>query len=202
MGKKQKKRYKQGKKEQVTDLTLNEKTIDTKDLTDAIVEAYQIIEVKKKRQENELEEQEKKEWQKIIGQKDYPESEKWWSKIFHKGTNYLSAVWTLLFFKKEDVRDLRMTFGLMKLAVEGLFDFSKSGLYIILIYILCDMFHNGIGGFSNPLMAFFIWFLARVFRVASFEVENIKDGNLLTSIFSASISFVAVIVAIVAIFIG
>ena len=49
------------------------------------------------------------------------------------------------------------------------------------------------------MIAFVLWVFARIFRIASFEMEKMKDGNLLTAIFSGVLSFVAVVIAIVAI---
>jgi len=49
------------------------------------------------------------------------------------------------------------------------------------------------------MIAVVLWVFARIFRIASFEVEKIDDGNLIIAIFSGVLSFVAVVIAIVAI---
>ena len=201
MGKKQKKRYKQGKKEQVNALALNEMTINTKDLTKAIVEAYQIIEDKKNEQKIESNKNKNEEWKRIIGQKKYPEDEEWYLKIWHRVRNYLAVMWTILFFKEKNARDLIATMALMKLAVSGIFIICEWVLYALLVIIAFFMFMNGLDVIYNPLTAFVTLFFARVFRVASFEADKIGDSNLLIAIFSGCISFVAMIVAIIAIFV-
>ena len=201
MGKKQKKRCKQGKKEQVNVFALNEMTINTKDLMEAIVEAYQIIEKKKAEQEIELEKNAKKEWQEILGQKVYPKDEKWHLKEIHTVKNDIVAIWKLLFLKPENVRGLRATYALMQSALVEIFKLYKWTLYVIAAVIFGSIFQNGTNIIVRIVIAVGIWMFARLFRIASFEIDKMQDENLLIAIFSGCISFVAMIVAIVALFV-
>ena len=175
--------------------------IDQKIMTDAIVKAYQIIEKQKVEKEIELEKKEKQEWQEIMGQKGYPEDEKWYLKRLHIARNNCMSIWNLLFFKSKNVRDLRATFSLIQLAVVEIFKLCKWCLYFVSFAAVVSVFQNGWDNLSNLAIAFLIWAIARLFRIASFEVEKVKDGNLLIALFSGCISFVAMVVAIIAIFI-
>ncbi|MBQ2901298.1 MAG: hypothetical protein IJE49_05565 [Agathobacter sp.] len=201
MGKEQKKRSKQGKKESVNTFKLNEMKIDSKTLTEAIVEAYQIIEKKKAEQEIELEKNAKKEWQEILGQKVYPKDEKWYLKIIHIAINNVVAMWKLLFLKSKNVRGLRATYALMQSALVEIFKLYKWTLYVIAAVIFCSIFQNGTNIIVRIVIAVGIWMFARLFRIASFEIDKMQDENLLIAIFSGCISFVAMIVAIIALFI-
>lgn len=189
----QKKQNNQQKQKEITQI--NE--IEESALTQAIVRAYQIIEKNKKEEEVRLANQAKKEWQRVIGQKEYPDNEKWfWKKIHTIGNNW-NAMWSLFFFKSENVRDIRTTLGLMQLAVIGIFTICKWCLYFISLAMVYLILINGADVVSHLSFAFVTWMFARVFRIAVFEIEKMKDGNLLIAIFSGCISFAAMVVAII-----
>ena len=65
-----------------------------------------------------------------------------------------------------------------------------------MIYGICN---NSIEIALGCMIAIVLWVFARIFRIASFEIEKIEDGNLIIAIFSGVLSFVAVVIAIVAI---
>lgn len=195
------KKQKQKNKKDQNSVNSNQIIIDDQTMTDAIVKAYQIIEKQKVETEIELEKKEKREWQEIMGQKEYPENEKWYLKRFHIARNNFMSIWNLLFFKSKNARDLRATFSLIQLAVVEIFKLCKWCLYFISFVATISAFQNGVENISNLAIAFVIWAFARLFRIASFEVEKVKDGNLLIALFSGCISFVAMVVAIIAIFV-
>ncbi len=199
MGKKQ--RSKNGQKKQNNQQKQKEITqvneIEESALTQAIVRAYQIIEKNKKEEEARLANQAKKEWQRVIGQKEYPDNEKWFWKKIHAIRNNWNAMWSLFFFKSENVRDIRTTLGLMQLAVIGIFTICKWCLYFISLAMVYLILINGVDVVSHLSFAFVTWMFARVFRIAVFEIEKMKDGNLLIAIFSGCISFAAMVVAII-----
>lgn len=195
------KKQKKNNKKQKNAVDANQIITEQKITVDAIVKAYQIIEKQKVEKEIELEKNEKREWQEIMGQKEYPENEKWYLKRLHIARNNWMAIWNLLFFKSKNARDLRATFSLIQLAVVEIFKLCKWCLYFVSFTIVISALQNGGDSLSNIAIAFVIWAFARLFRIASFEVEKVKDGNLLIALFSGCISFVAMIVAIIAIFI-
>lgn len=195
------KKQKQKNKKDQNSVNSNQIIIDDQTMTDAIIKAYQIIEKQKVETERELEKKEKREWQEIMGQKEYPENEKWYLKRLHIARNNFMSIWNLLFFKSKNARDLRATFSLIQLAVVEIFKLCKWCLYFISFAATISAFQNGVENISNLAIAFVIWAFARLFRIASFEVEKVKDGNLLIALFSGCISFVAMVVAIIAIFV-
>lgn len=200
--KKKQTQNRQKKQERDSVLHFNDKVIEEETLTQAMIKAYQIIEGKKKAKEVELENKEKKEWQEALGQKDFPENEKWiWKKI-HAARNDLFALWNILFFKSKNVKDMRTTMLLMQLAVMGMFAICKWCLYLFSIagiYSLVIGQVDYIPGLSITLVA---WMFARIFRIAAFEIEKMKDGNLLIAIFSGCVSFAAMVVAVIALFVN
>lgn len=195
------KKQKQNNKKKQNPDNSNQIIIDDQMMTDAIVRAYQIIENQKLEKKIELEKKERGEWQEIMGQKEYPENEKWYLQRLHIARNNFMSIWNLLFFKSKNARDLRATYSLIQLAVVMIFKLCKWCLYFVSFAAVASVFKNGWDNLSNLVIAFVIWAFARMFRIASFEVEKVKDGNLLIALFSGCISFVAMVVAIIAIFI-
>ena len=119
----------------------------------------------------------------------------------HKKRNDIVGLVKLLFFKQKDIRDPRATFALMNLATVGVFSICKWILYIVVIAIILGIIQLKVDFFLGITVSFVLWMLARIFRMASFEIEKIRDGNLLIAIFSGALSFVAVAIAIIALFI-
>ena len=176
-------------------------SVETELIAKAIVEAYETIENNKRKHKADLEKMALQEWKESTGQKDYPENEKWLKKRWHIVTNNFAEVWHFLFFKAKDAKDLKTTLGLMKLAVSAMFGVCKWIVYIISAAMLAAPFVNGADVVSSVLFAIAVWVIARAFRIAVFEIDNNRDANLLISIFSGCLSLVAVVVAIVAIFV-
>lgn len=87
----------------------------------------------------------------------------------------------------------------MRLAVIGIFALCKWVLYLCAASMIYGIWNNSIEIALGCMIAIVLWVFARIFRIASFEIEKIEDGNLIIAIFSGVLSFVAVIIAIVAI---
>ena len=173
--------------------------IDEKALAREIIEAYAEYEHHKKTEEDEKEQVLQEEWLKILNQKDYPKEEPFFGRKCHKIRNDFFLLKNVLFIKSKDVRDMRATFGLMQLCVEGIFWFCKWVLYICAASIIYGICIGAISVVLGSMLAFVLWVLARLFRIASFEIEKIQDGNLLIAIFSGALSFAAVVIAIITI---
>lgn len=94
---------------------------------------------------------------------------------------------------------MRATFGLMRLATSGVFTLCKWALYLFAASMIHGVWNDTIETALGCMIAVVLWVFARIFRIASFEVEKIDDGNLIIAIFSGVLSFVAVVIAIVAI---
>ena len=201
MKSKKQKKNRNNKKKERNQADSNEVIINQKAIIDAIVSAHRIIEEQKLQREVESEKIAKQEWQEIMGQKEYPENEKWLWKHIHVLRNDCVAMWKLFSFNAKNARDLRATFALMTFTLNIIFRLCKWCLYILAIAFTVSVFLNGVGSLSYLAIAFLILGLARLCRVASFEVEEIKDGNILIALFSSGISFVALMIAIITIFV-
>ena len=176
-----------------------EKSLDEKVLAREIIKAHAEYELHKKAEEEKKEQKLQEEWLKILDQKEYPKDEKWYLQKYHEFRNDFFLLKNLLFIKAKDVRDMRATFGLMRLAVISILAICKWILYLCAASMIYGIWDEAIDLPLGVMFAFVLWVFARIFRIASFEMEKMKDGNLLTAIFSGVLSFVAVVIAIVAI---
>lgn len=176
-----------------------EKTIDEKLLAREIVKAYEEAERYKNAEKEKQEKKEHEEWLKFLNQKEYPLNEKWFLRKYHEFRNDFLGVRKLLFIKKEEVRDVRATFGLLRLAVIGVFSLCKWILYVCAVWLICLACNDTIKLVAGAAIAFVLWVFARIFRIAAFEIEMIQERNLIIALFSGALSFVAVVTAIVAI---
>ena len=118
-------------------------------------------------------------------------------KQVHHGRNTIVGLYKLLFFKRKDAKDPRATFALMGLATVTIFSMCKLMLYFCAIAFVYGIFKQKIRILPGCFYTFIFWTLARFFRMAAFEVENIRDGNLLIAIFSGALSFVGIVIAVV-----
>ena len=179
--------------------SISMKSIDEKVLAREIIKAHEEYEHYKETEKKKEEKTRQEEWLKTLNQKEYPSNEKWIWRKCHQIRNDFFLFKNLLFIKAKDVKDMRATFGLMRLAVIGIFALCKWVLYLCAASMIYGIWNNSIEIALGCMIAIVLWVFARIFRIASFEIEKIKDGNLIIAIFSGVLSFVAVIIAIVAI---
>lgn len=175
------------------------KNIDEKVLACEIIKAHEEYEHYRQTEKEKEEKKRQEEWLKTLNQKEYPSNEKWIWRKCHQIRNDFFLFKNLLFIKAKDVKDMRATFGLMRLAVIGIFALCKWVLYLCAASRIYGIWNNSIEVALGCMIAIVLWVFARIFRIASFEIEKIEDGNLIIAIFSGVLSFVAVIIAIVAI---
>ena len=175
------------------------KNFDEKVLAREIINAHEEYEHYKETEKKKEEEKRQEEWLKTLNQKEYPSNEKWIWRKCHQIRNDFFLFNNLLFIEAKDVKDMRATFGLLRLAVIGIFALCKWVLYLCAASMICGIWNNSIEIALGCMIAIVLWVFARIFRIASFEIEKIEDGNLIIAIFSGVLSFVAVIIAIVAI---
>ena len=175
------------------------KNIDEKVLAREIIKAHEEYEHYRQTEKEKEEKRQQEEWLKTLNQKEYPPNEKWIWRKCHQIRNDFFLFKNLLFIKAKDVKDMRATFGLMRLAVIGIFALCKWVLYLCAASMIYGIWNNSIEIALGCMIAIVLWVFARIFRIASFEIEKIEDGNLIIAIFSGVLSFVAVVIAIVAI---
>lgn len=175
------------------------KNIDEKVLAREIIKAHEEYEHYRQTEKEKEEKKRQEEWLKTLNQKEYPTNEKWIWRKCHQIRNDFFLFKNLLFIKAKDVKDMRATFGLMRLAVIGIFALCKWVLYLCAASMIYGIWNNSIEIALGCMIAIVLWVFARIFRIASFEIEKIEDGKLIIAIFSGVLSFVAVVIAIVAI---
>jgi cation transport ATPase len=201
----EKTKKKQGNKTRQSNIKKQPIEIDYDKLADAIVKAQN------KAKEIELEEQEKlrqekqKEWQNNLKQKEITEKTK--CKFLIKIRNFFFGLWQLLFLKRDGIRADKATIALTKLSLSGLFGFLKWALYLFtfiwIIYAFISVANTNIVfdfKLEFILYSLFAFLLARIIRIAMFEMENMTDREYLFAILSASTSFFALILALIALF--
>ena len=194
MGKK--KTTKNNKQNTSSTTTIN---IDEKILARELIKAHEAYEQFRNEEKEKEERKHQEEWLKTLNQKEFPLNEKRFSQKCHKFRNDFFLIKSLLFIKARDVRDMRATFSLMQLAVICIFALCKWVLYLCAASMIYGVWNDTIEIVVGCMLAIAFWAFARIFRIASFEIEKIDDGNLITAIFSGVLSFVAVVIAIVAI---
>lgn len=157
------------------------------EMKQAIIEAY--IEIQDMSAKNK--QQEKQKWQEKIFGTEKPQPT---SKILYKlvkAWSDLKAFFKLLFIKQEDVLEGLGTVSLLKLILLPIFFLLRCGFYIFAIYALYFTFANkSIWGIA---IAFFAFIFARIFRIVSMEIDNMKDREYLISVFSCVMSFGAIV---------
>lgn len=177
--------------------------IDYDKLAEAIVRAHHQI-----KEQEEIEAKNKKisedqEWHKIIGCTNYHGDEKWIQRLWHEVLNNMSVLISLFTFRKKDVKDTRLSFGLMQLgsmAVYGIFEWA---LYILAIFCIVFMVFAVMAKRAfwticlSLIWGFVAVLLARIFRIAKFEIENLKDKEMVNMVFSANMAFIGVIFTVI-----
>ena len=176
--------------------------VDEQILSKAIVKAYFEIEDKKKEKEQKLAEKEQKEWLDILGQKYYSENEKGLLKKIHQLRNDIVGTWKSLFIKPQDVRDIHATFGLISMATALVFRVCKWLLYVLSLYVFVLSLKNKILLIMGTSLSIMIWMIARLFRIAAFEIDKMRDAHMLLTIFSAALTFVTIIIPVITFFLN
>lgn len=118
------------------------------------------------------------------------------------------AVLKVMGFPKKYKEMLTVNTVLLRVALKSLYKIVEIILYIIAACLfLCLPLHNGISQLTNIdigltialfVFSFPTFLLARIFRMAGIELEDITDSNYIFGLFAALTSIVSIIVAIVA----
>lgn len=192
MGKKKQKQRNQNKVENVKIDTLT--TLDDERITKIIVNA--LAEYDRQKQEAAKVEKEK-------------ERETAEAKLGIKGNKgKFLAVLKVMVFPKKYKKMLTVNTVLLRVALKSLYKIVEIILYIIVACLfLCLPLHNIFPQLTNIdigltialfVFSFPTFLLARIFRMAGIELEDITDSNYIFGLFAALTSIVSIIVAIVA----
>lgn len=192
MGKKKQKQRNQNKVENVKIDTLT--TLDDERITKIIVNA--LAEYDRQKQEAAKVEKEK-------------ERETAEAKLGIKGNKgKFLAVLKVMVFPKKYKKMLTVNTVLLRVALKSLYKIVEIILYIIVACLfLCLPLHNIFPQLTNIdigltialfVFSFPTFLLARIFRMAGIELEDITDSNYIFGLFAALTSIISIIVAIVA----
>lgn len=176
--------------------------IDYEQLVKTIVKSQEIIEEKKQKKIQHDNEQNNIKWREKFGIKEYSENENFIKKIFHNICSVIKIYWKLLTFKEKDIIDDHVTFNLMKLSLTSIFAIFQYVLYLFYIVLIIAAITSETVNGNYICIAIISFVFAQIFRLSKLEIEKIKDKNYLISILSAVTCFIAMIVAIVALFKG
>lgn len=118
------------------------------------------------------------------------------------------AVLKVIVFPKKYKEMLTVNTVLLRFVLKSLYKIIEIILYVIaLCLFLCLPLHNVISRLTNIdigltivfcVFSFPTFLLARIFRMAAMELEDITDSNYIFGLFAALTSIVSIIVAIVA----
>lgn len=119
-----------------------------------------------------------------------------------------TAVLKVMVFPKKYKKMLTVNTVLLRVALKSLYKIVEIILYIMAAcLLLCLPLHNLIPQLTNVdigltialfVFSFPTFLLARIFRMAGIELEDITDSNYIFGLFAALTSIVSIIVAIVA----
>ena len=171
--------------------------LDERIIAKEIIYAYEEIERIKRNEEERQKEILKDEWNEILGYKNYPIDESWLKRKGHIFRNDIVGIFRLLFIKSNKVKEMRATFGLMKAGITMVFKCCKWLLYIFSLSILCVSITQKSYLIWGMAVSLAVWMLARLFRIAIFEIDKLTDENMLVAIFSATLSFVTIIIPVI-----
>lgn len=182
-------------------------TLDYQKLASAIVEAEmrarEYREAERKKEQKKIQE----EWNKIINYKEYPLSNSKIVNWLHSVRNGMVVFFKILTLKKEDAKFDVATTSLMRLALNAIFAVIKWVLYILAFLLVAssvysfeqkDFVEFKVVLFIYAVLSFTV---ARIFRVAQFEVDHIEERDFLTTTLSVATSFFAMVLAILALFV-
>ncbi len=179
--------------------------IDYDKLADAIVKAQIDFKVYEKNEAEKQEEIDRKNWRKIIGYKEIEENwtrrkKKW--QAFKNDCATLKSVFT---FKAENAKTPRLAFELMRLGTGMIYGICEWTLYLLGMFFIVFPFISKdvfLLNYGNIGLGFLSILFGKIIRIAKLEVENVKDKEMLNMIFSANMTFVSVILAVIAIVIS
>ena len=205
MSRKKKKRAKQvATKTDSQTMVVIPDDFDYQKFADAMVEAQRRAkEIEKCEAEKEIQEKQA-EWKKILGHKEYPVSRCKLVNKFFSSLNGVKVFWKIITFKKKDAKFDVATVTLLRFSIYAILWLIKITLYFVTVVFGIASFYSFSEKTFIPfnlsclLMSFVPFVLARIVRMAQFEIEYIKDRNYLIGILSSTTAFIAMVIAIIA----
>lgn len=175
--------------------------IDYDRLADAIVKAHERIAKTEAKEKENQEKAEHDEWFNIIGYVEYPENENLLLKICQSVKNDVAIFKSVITFKAKDAKKPRLSFELIRYGTSSIYGICKVILYLIALFFFSVLIWGVGSNKAYGLLSIPIFLFAHIIRIAQLEVENLKDKELLNTIFSANMAFVGTVLAALSIFI-
>lgn len=123
---------------------------------------------------------------------------------------FIQLLWFIIrlpFIKRDDILDDKATFSLYKTIVceiLRLFQIAFAIIGIISFVGVLNCFNFGTWTYYNLIfiaILFLSWVMFGLFRMSAIEIDKMQDRQMVLSIISAITSFIAMVVAIVALFV-
>lgn len=172
--------------------------IDYDKLSNAIVSAHNRIESKKRLAEEES----AKTWRKRLGWVDYSHERNIFKRKFLEAINWIVVFCRILSTKNKYTSDTHVTDIFLQFLLQLIFSALSVSSFILSIALATYWISHFLDSFLSNI--FFVIFvdalilLGFITRKVAAEIENIRDIQLVISILSAVTSFIAMIVALVA----
>ena len=172
--------------------------IDYDKLSNAIVSAHNRIESKKRLAEEES----TKTWRKNLGWVDYSHERNIFKRKFLETVNRIVVFSHILSTKNKYTSDTHVTNVFLQFLLELIFSALSVSSFILSIALVAYwIFHfldSFLGNFFFVIFISALILLGSIARKVAAEIENIRDIQLVISILSAVTSFIAMIIALIA----
>ena len=180
-------------------------TFDYKKLAEAIVLAQKEAEAHENKEKDKQAEKQWQEWQNVLGQKKYSKENRF-TRILHQCRNNAVGFFKIMVLPQKEARSDVATLGLIRISLIGVFWCIKWLCYLLTAALVFSSFYSiedKAWTFSIEILpyAFISLMFARIIRIAIFEIEKMKGRNYLLSILSAVTALIAMILALVALFV-
>lgn len=165
--------------------------VDYDKLADAIVRAHKTIEDEKREKINA----EMEKWRKTIGFQEYPK------RPIKQFCNDVGCFYRMATMKREDATTGKATYSLLQFSAGLTFSVIKFFLYalslaFLIVTIRLGIDHNWIRMGTDLMCCVMMFVLARMFRIAGFEIENMRDRAEILAITSTTAAMAALIIAV------
>lgn len=177
--------------------------ITAEELQNIIANALLQAEEQRKQIEQDKQERQCQEWKERVGYKDYSKTNKMIAWIL-KAINNTICFFKIMFAKPEKIRDDRTIMAVLNLELSSSYAFREAISFLISLCLIAFIpFQYFVHFFSVPwyvnivfvVFAFYFFYLGSKFRRMAYEVDNIKDNNLIVGLIALNHSNISIVLA-------
>lgn len=179
--------------------------LSKEEIIEAIVEANRIITENKEQSEMKRQQDDKAQWQKAIGAKDYSEEKCCLKKGMLNFISDIKIFFKIMFLHKNEVPEGKIIIIIIGMLCSAFFKILEISCYAICVGIVAIVFRDNMKLeqiFTCIIMVVSIFFIGRFFRLAAIEADKTKRQDYLMSVFSIIITTIALAVSVISIFIN